>query len=89
MAVMPAKNGIRRNHLFIRFVSMTGQRTLAFNPPLICLYFNLNTKTHYKRRGVLGTCKFCIFNPQSFFLALEISFRASVSVLLFVDHHLG
>ena len=32
---------------------------------------------------------FLFFNPQSLFLALEISFRASVSVLLFVEHLLG
>ena len=34
-------------------------------------------------------CRAFFKNPQFFFLALEISFWASVSVLLFVDHHLG
>ena len=32
---------------------------------------------------------FLSFHPESLFLALEVSIRASASVLLFVDHDLG
>ena len=67
---------------------LTGKRRSSF-----LRKWRIEPSTGWFWEGCYGNvsviCIKCFFNPQSLFLVLEISFRAPVSVLLFVDHHLG